>query len=117
MTNYSLKDFKISVNNELILYKTYYNGYSYILNPMYNSQKEILKFDIKTNSIIKICHQTLSKNNLNKSRHMILKILLLVIKYIQELKIIKRNAIKFILKQKKIQVIICYLLFQKQKIL
>ena len=65
MTSYSLKDFKVSVDNGFELNKTYYNGFSYILNPMYNFQKKKIEFTIEANSIIKICHRTLPNNDLN----------------------------------------------------
>ena len=64
MTSYSIKDFNVSGtynNEELPIDKTYFNGYSFIVNSMEYSDKDKIMFTIEGNLMIKICHRTLSK--------------------------------------------------------
>ena len=70
MTSYSLKDFNIKgfYNNiDLNIDKTYFNGYSYIVNPsddkFIEGENNIIHFNIEGDSIINVCHRSLINNN------------------------------------------------------
>ena len=72
MTSYSLKDFSVKGlynNNEFNIDKTYFNGYSYIVNTsddmLIEGDNNIVNFTIEGDSIINVCHLSLTNNNNN----------------------------------------------------
>jgi len=62
ITGYSLKDFTVT-NSKQNANKTYFNGYSYLIN---NDEYEEFKFEVKGQLRIKICHRSLNQTNNEK---------------------------------------------------
>ena len=66
-TSYSIKDFKVygkHMDKNLNMDKTYFNGYSFVAKDIINYSDNKLIFSLEGDSIINICHHTLSKKNL-----------------------------------------------------
>ena len=62
MTSYSLEDFNVKLNSYEELKKTFFNGYSYLINNSDTNMETDLKFTIDKNLRIKACHRYLKNS-------------------------------------------------------